>query len=83
VVTFRLRNDGASQATTKLELAGPQCLGIIGLFSSGELLDPGEVFEDDLLVEPDPGCMSPSTMTFTMTASGRPFTFPFEVVITP
>jgi len=82
-VAFQLRNDGGSQTELALELDGPRCLGLTPTFSNDRLLEIGETYQDDLLIDPDPGCASPAQITLAATASGRLFEFRFDVVIAP
>jgi hypothetical protein len=82
--SFRLRNDGGSQADVEVEVTAPDCVDADSLVrSDGELVDEGESFDADFSVRPVTGCPSPATLTITATASDRPFAFTAMISMTP
>jgi hypothetical protein len=80
---FRVHDEG-SETDAVFVITAPKCVDASSSTrSDGELIRAGATFDGEFTTFPDPGCASPATLAFEVTASGRVFTFSTTIQISP
>jgi hypothetical protein len=80
---FRVHDEG-SETDAVFVITAPECVDASSSTrSDGELIRAGATFDGEFTTFPDPGCASPATLAFEVTASGRVFTFSTTIQIAP
>jgi hypothetical protein len=79
-VAIRISNQSPYEVTPQIELTAPPCLGISGPGKSG-ILQAQSDWNTSILMNPEVGCPSPSSVLVKMSAKGKTATDSFTVII--